>query len=315
MSSAFQHGRIALFMCSFLLAFVLVLPTSQAQFDQLLKRTSDKLADEVTRMAVEKLSDIIAQKAAEQIERKFDEMLMKAMEDDSTYQSSYNRDSAMYRMGQDYAAFLNGLNDAADLPEEYNFDVNMLVEVITENDEPQNMRMYFSRTEAIFAIQTATSETESQLILMDFDKDVMVMYKDANGEKTAQAVPNVMKFAGKMANSADVEPTDYTITPIKGKQKIAGFKCYGYEGVSEEDKFEAWMTDDLDIEWQQTFGNAMQNFASANIYNEKWEEMKGVALSQKIFDAKTGELETSFLTKEVKANRITVVNADYSFGQ
>ena len=308
--------RLSLFALLFIALSAFPDSASGQLVDKLMRRTSQKLANEVERMAVEKLSDIIAEQATKQIEKKFDELLMSALESDSTRNSDYNRDSAMYRMGASYGAFLQGLNDAADLPETYQFDINMLVEMTNEGDDPQNMRMYYSRTQPIFGVQTAASETNSQLVVMDFEKDVMVMYHDDNGEKTAQAIPNVMKFTSSLAGKVEVDSADnYTITPIKKTQKIAGFKCYGYEGVSDKHRFEAWMTDELDIEWRETFGAMMKDFASTDVYNDTWGELKGVALKQDMYDRSTDSITSSMLVKEVDTNKVTITNADYSFGK
>ena len=286
-----------------------------AQFDQLIKKTSDKLADEVSRMAVEKLSDIIAQKAAEQIEKKFDQLLMEAMEGDTAYQSPYDRDSAMYNLGRSYGAFMQGLNDAADLPPEYTFDLSMLVEITDDKNESENTRWYFSRDKSIMGIQAATSEKESQLIVWDMEKDVVVMYKDDGKKKTAQAIPNMMKLAGNLADKEEIdEQMDFTITPKKKKRKIAGYKCDGFDGKSEDNRFEAWTTNDLGIQWKDTFGPMMRNFTTTDMADASFGEFKGMTMASDSYEVESGKLISSFLTKEVDIEETVITNADYEFG-
>lgn len=298
--------------CAFLVLCVAAFsPNSDAQFDRLLRQTTNKLGNELERMAIDKISDVIAQKAAERIEQEFDKMLQQAMKDDST---TYNRDSAYYALGSSYSAFLQGLNDAADLPESYTFDLNVLVDVKTKMaDEPEPMRYYYSAESSIIGIQTAKSETDWQFIIMDLTNDVTVMYQHDGDEKTAQAIPNMMKFAGSMGQSNTEEPKEYVISPIKGKERIAGYKCDGFEGTDGQNKFEAWLTDALGVDMKDTYGKMMEQFGSTNAYQTTWKDMSGMILKSETYDEK-GELISSMLAKEVDKKTFTITNADYTFG-
>lgn len=284
---------------------------SDAQFDRLLRKTTNKLANEVERMAIEKISDVIAQKAAERIEQEFDKMLQQAIKDDST---KYNRDSAYYAMGSSYGAFLQGLNDAADLPESYVFDLNILVDMKTKADEkPEPMRYYYSTSEAIIGIQTAKSETDWQFILMDLENDVTVMYQHDGEKKTAQAIPNMMKLAAGMGEPQSKDEKEFSITPISGKERIAGYKCEGYKGTDGERSFETWMTDALGLDMKDTYGKMMQQFGATESYQSTWKNMSGAVLKSESYDEK-GNLTTSMVAKEVGKKTFTVTNSDYDFG-
>jgi len=282
-----------------------------AQFDRLLRKTTNKLANEVERMAIEKISDVIAQKAAERIENEFDKMLQQAVKDDST---KYNRDSAYYALGSSYGAFLQGLNDEADLPDKYTFDLNILVDMKTNiDDKPEPMRYFYSRESAIIGIQTAKSETDWQFILMDLTNDVTVMYQHDGDEKTAQAIPNMMKFAAGMGQSDTEEEKEFKVSPIKGKERIAGYKCNGFKGTDGEAKFETWMTDELGIDMKETYGKMMQQFGSSSAYQATWDNMSGMALKSESYD-ENGKLNTSMVAKEVGKKTFIITNADYNFG-
>ena len=282
---------------------------SSAQLDGLLRKTTRKLGNELERMAVEKLSDIIARKAAEKMESAFDKMLADAIEQDSTYQPD---DSAYYRAGQSYAMFLQGMNDAANLPESYHFDLNILMEIATDGDKPENVRMYYSKSEPIFAMQTATSEKESQIMLMDVGNDVTVLYAIDGDKKTAQALPNMMKLAGSMGQQQVEEDFNYTITPIRKKQKVAGYVCEGYEGTFEEERFETWLTDQLGVSWHNAQGMLISQFAP-NAYNDELKAVQGIPLKSLSYDKK-GKLQSSMEAKEVDLSPFELKNADYTFG-
>jgi len=262
-------------------------------------------------MAIEKISDVIAQKAAERIEQEFDKMLQQAIKEDST---KYNRDSAYYALGSSYGAFLQGLNDAADLPDSYTFDLNILVDMKTQmDDKPQPMRYYYSTESSIIGIQTAKTETDWQFILMDLENDITVMYQHEGDEQTAQAIPNMMKLAAGMGQSAAEEEKEYSVSPIKGKERIAGYKCDGFKGTDGETTFEAWMTDALGIDMKDTYGKMMQQFGSTNAYQTTWASMSGMVLKSETYDKK-GELTSSMVAKEVGTRTFVITNADYNFG-
>jgi uncharacterized protein DUF4412 len=295
-----------------MLCSVVASPDSDAQINRLINRTTNKLAREVERMAIEKISDVIAQKAAERIEKEFDKMLQQAVKDDST---KYNRDSAYYALGSSYASFLQGLNDAADLPDAYTFDVNILVDVKTnENDKPESMRYYYSSDKPIIGIQTAKSEKDWQFMIMDISNDVTVMYQHKGDKKTAQALPNMMKLAGSLGQANTEEEKEFKVTALKRKEKVAGYKCDGFEGTDDEMRFEAWMTDALGIDLSESYGELMGQFGSSNVYQSAWDSMSGMVLKSETYDVKTGKLTSSMVAKEVGRKTFTITNADYTFG-
>lgn len=293
------------------LCIVSIALNSDAQINRLMRATTNKLANELERMAIEKISDVIAQKAAERIEQEFDKLLKEAVKEDST---KYNRDSAYYALGNSYGMFLQGLNDAADLPESYVFDLNILVDVKTaKNDKTESMRYYYSTQSAIIGIQTAKTETNWQFILMDLTNDVTVMYQHDGDKKTAQALPNMMKLAANMSGTNVEDTEEYKITPIKGKERIAGYKCDGFEGTNGETKFEAWTTDALDINMTETYGKMAARFGTSTTYQSAWQNMSGMMLKSISYDEK-GDLTSSMIAKEVGKRTFTIKNADYNFG-
>ena len=285
---------------------------ADAQLNHLLRRTTNKLANELERMAIEKISDVIAQKVAERIESEFDKLLQEAVKEDST---KYNRDSAYYALGSSYSSFLAGLNKTADLPESYSFDLNILVDVKTKiDDKPESMRYYYSKGASIIGIQTAKSKTEWQFILMDLTNDITVMYQHDGDEKTAQAIPNMMKLVAGLDHSNQDTEKEYTVTSIKGKERIAGYKCEGFKGTDGETNFEAWVTDALGVDMKDTFGEMAKQFGSSNAYSGAWDNLSGMVLKSEVYD-ENGDLTSSMIAKEIGTRTFTITNADYNFGK
>lgn len=288
----------------------LAFQSGYSQLDNLLRKTSRKLSDRIEQMAVEKLSDIIAQKAAEKVEKSFDAWLQEAIEQDTSYNPD---DSTYYRAGAAYAQFLKGMNDAADLPPEYTFDLNMLTGIKSEGEDPETVRMFYSTQSAVFAMQTATSEKRTQIILIDAENDATVMYTHEGDKKTAQALPNFMKLAGSMAGQSAEEQLSYTVTPLNKRTKVAGYKCDGYELTNDEYRMETWLTDELGVDWRRHYGVLMEKFAPGE-YDGAFEELDGLALRSEQFSAENGKLITSIEALEVNREETVITNADYTFG-
>ena len=265
-------------------------------------------------MAIEKISEVIARKAAEKIENEFDKLLMEAMAQDS---AKYNRDSAYYTMGNSYGQFLKGLNDAAEVPEQYSFDLNLLMEIASDDQEAEPIRYYLSRSEAIFGMQTAKSEDNWQFIVYDMDKDVTVLYQHDGDKKTAQALPNMMKLAAGLAQNQGGEATDhldFKINKTSRKERIAGYKCEVWEGTSEEQDFEAWITDDLGVDWSTNFSQMASQFTSSQDYSDAWEQMDGLALKSISFDGESKNIISRMEVKEVSKKAFVINNSEYTFG-
>ena len=292
--------------------FLFTMPSGAAQLNSLLDRTTRKLTRELENMAVEKISDVIAQKAAEAIEKEFDKLLMEAMKEDS---ATYDRDSAYYALGNSYGQFLQGLNDAADIPEAYTFDLDILYEVRSENEKPEQMRYFFSSSEPIMGIQTAKSETNWQFVVIEVGNDVTVLYQHDGDKKSAQAIPNMMKLAGNLSQSQQGEIAgefDYEINKLPGKKRVAGYKCEGWEGKGDGKRFETWMTDELGVDWKQTFGEMVSQFAGNANYQQSWSGMEGMVMMSENYEQE--KLISAMEAKEVGKKETKFVNADYEFG-
>lgn len=301
-----------------IIVFILLIVIAQlwpvemyGQFDRILKRTGQKLEHEIERMAVEKASDIIARQIAKKMEESFDEWLREAAEKDTSFHYEEG-DSSAYRMGRAYGDFLRGMNDAADLPPSYHFDIQLLVEIQQGKEDPEQMLMLFSKSEPVFAMQTSSGKDQTQIILMDIERDATVLYTEEDGKKSGQAIPSFSSLAG--AGNQELE-REFHFSPTGKTEKIAGYHCKGYEGYSVEHAFEFWNTDDLDINWNESFAAIMEKFGGSS-YAENYKELKGVtlkSLSWEKSDKKKKDV-TRWETLEVITKAYEIVNADYSFG-
>ena len=277
---------------------------------RILKESTRKVEREVTNMVVNKASDMIARKAVQSLESAFDKMIRDAMESDSTYRNDGSvPDSAYYSAGQKYAEFLRGMNDQADLPDQYAFDVTLVVESSYTDKEPQEMRVYYANDNAVMCVEQMEGKDKTYMV-MDLEKDVVAMYRiDKKGKKTVQALPNMFKMAGSFASSNGEEQVISFKATGKTK-KIAGYTCEEYEGKGDEEMITAYFSEDVPVDWNKTFGAMMKRIAPTT-YHSGIEDIRGMVLESYTVLKKKPKTEYFYTTKEVIDSPFVIDNAEY----
>lgn len=278
----------------------------------ILKESQRKIEREVGNMVVDKASEIIARKAMQSLESAFDKMVREAMESDSTYRNDGSvPDSVYYSAGQKYAEFLRGMNQAADLPPSYDFDISMLVESYHGKEKPKEMLMHFAQGKAIIGIEQMEGKDKT-LMIVDMDKDVVVMYEEKqNGKKTVQALPNMMGLAGSMAkNNANNEDEPFTFKATGKTKMVAGYKTKEFKGSSKTEEMKIYFSEDVPIDWKSTYG-AMIKKVAPTTFRSGTENMKGMALESYTMDKKKPKTEYFYTTKEVMKKPFKVDNSSY----
>jgi hypothetical protein len=263
-------------------------------------------------MLVNKASEIIARKAMQSLESAFDKMVREAMESDSTYRNDGSvPDSVYYSAGQKYGEFLRGMNQAADLPPSYDFDISMRVETYHGKEKPKEMLMHFAQGKAIIGIEQMDGKDKT-LMIVDMDKDVVVMYEEKqNGKKTAQALPNMMGLAGAMArNNSNREDEPFTFKATGKTKMVAGYKTKEYKASSKTEEMEIYFSEDVPIDWKSTYG-AMIKKVAPTTFRSGTENMKGMALESHTTDKKKPKTEYFYTTKEVIKKPFKIDNSAY----
>lgn len=298
-----------------LLGFTLIIPAQgQGLLNRVLKRSKDKIEQGVEDMLVEKASDAISRKIYRSMSDAFDKMIYDAAKQDSAYQANYG-DSVAIKYGQLADNWMARMNEAVDLPDSYAFDRALLIETTSGNDVNE-MTMYLSTESPLLGIEQEEG-SDLRLIVIDTEKDVTVLYMtDKKGKKTAQAIPNMMQFAGAMTSSyqADtIDQIDYTFKATGKTRKVAGYTCDEYLGESEEYESTFYITDALDVDWKEVFGGMIERFAGSS-YDDKAMKTNGFMLESHSQHKKKKKDTSSWITKEVKKEGPTIINADYEFG-
>lgn len=288
---------------------------SNAQLlNRLKKRTMDKIENRIEDKIVEEVSSELARRAMRPIDQAVDNMIKQS------YRDEYGEDltdeeieEIMNSAGKNYAAFLEGMNKAADLPPSYNLDFSMIVEHEDYKKKKSQSEFFFSKDKPIIAIKQVSEE--QQLVLIDMEKDIIVLYSEKDGKKTAQALPSMMKIAGAMIAAEDANmKEEYAKMKIEGPGKsktIAGYKAFQYKAEDEEFKYEYYMSSDLPFNWDNTFAESLKQFAP-NAYNASTQQFTGMVMEGETYHKKKKK-KSKWKTKSISEKMTNIQNSDYTF--
>ncbi len=285
------------------------LSTLSAQlFKRVMDRAADKIEQRVEDKIVEGISTEIANRAVRPLDNVYDQIFREQYKatygkewDDEEYENDEERMNAMQAM-------LNSMYGNVELPESYTFDFAVEIETYDYGEKkPNKMKMLFNSNSGIFAMVQA--EEDESLIVFDAENDIMTIYNQK--EKTAMAMPSVMKMAGAFAASAEYQEsqTQYKFEKHKTK-KILGYEAQGYKAESEEDKSEFYVSDQLGFSWRESFGQMLQKSAPNLYKSHDGEYMDGFLLEAKSKRKKDGK-ESKWETKKVEEKTTTINNKDY----
>jgi hypothetical protein len=287
-------------------------PVGHAQgiLNRVLKRSKDKIEDKVEQAIVEKASDAIARRVYRSMSDAFDKMLRDAWEADSSRYADREGDSGNY--AEWAATWMQRMNEAVDLPPSFSFD--MRADVIIEDGKEKNLViLYLSATEPIFAMEQMEKK-EKRIFLIDGEKDVVVLYmEDSKGNKTAQAIPNMISTVASIGRQQAESNDDFHFEKMNKTKKIAGYNSEGYRAWDEEYESEFYLTTELDIDWRDSFGGMVEKFSGSGSFSDQ-PMMNGFLMESHTTPKKKPKDKTSWLTQKVDNDTFTIQNADYTFG-
>lgn len=303
-------SKISLAVFTALFIVSTVTPVQSQLLNRLKKRTMDKIEKRVEDKIVEEVSEEIARRVMRPIDKAFDDMIKQSYRNE--YGEDYSDeqlDSIMKSAGSGYAAFLEGLNQAADLPESYTFHYQMIVESKEENGDKNEMEMWFSKDKALAGFKT--KDKEKDMVVMDMDNDIVVLYSEDKGKKTAQAIPAMLKISGAfIASSPETQKwMEVTVEGPGKSKKIAGYQAHQYKAENDAFKNEYYITKDIPFSWHDSFYQSLSQYAPG-IYNESSKKMKGLMLEGKMYDKEEKE-SSSFKTKKIKEKTVVLNHSEY----
>lgn len=296
-----------------ILFFSLSLLCPQSSSAQLLGKLKDatmrKIEQRIEDKIVEELSEELARRAMKPVDKAFDDFLRASYEKDSGEEmSSEEFDSLMNSTSSAYADFLVALNENADIPEEYNFDIGLDIETREESKEVMKTRMLFAKGASYIGFKQDDSE-EDIIIVMDSENDLFVMYNLTQG--AAQAVPSMFSLSKGLA-TAYMDEEEYALKyfDATGKtKKVQGYTCSEFKGETNSQKFTAYFTDELPIDWTDNFGKMVTSMAPRT-YNKEYEKATGVLMKSESQDLETKK-KTKWEVKNVSEEPFSLKKDDF----
>ena len=173
-----------------------------AQIGRLLDRMKDELVQDLEREVTDAITERLADEIANRAVRKVNTVL------DSMFQSSYENDTLNYgELARSYDGFLTAMNESADLPDDYRFDILLEVEITDYDNAVSSMNMMLSKSQSIVGIEQINDGEKSDIVIVDLENDIVAIYNIK--EKRVQALPNMM-----MMGTTPVSYTHLTLPTI-----------------------------------------------------------------------------------------------------
>ena len=283
--------------------------------NRIIRETKREVGNKVEDMVVEKTTEAIVKRAMRPIEESFDKILEEAFKEDSTKRA----DNPGYRdtSSIDYSTFseyLSSLNNIAELPDTYSFNLSMDIEV-DDGEDKNAYTWHFSEGGKHFALEQLNNNDRKTIVLMDFEREVNVLYtEEENGDKTAQAIPSMMKLAAAFTKQSDESDLNQELTVQKtgNSKRILGYSCDEYKAENKENAFTYYAAHNFPVTWDQAYGSIIQQFAPQNA-REEYNKIEGMVLESITKSKEKDEIITTMTTKRVDQSNWTIQNSDYSF--
>lgn len=269
-------------------------------------QTIRKVEERMEQKAVEVISEELARRAYQPVEKAMDSLLRASFRDSLDNGEEVDWEKA----GEAYANFLKGMNEAADLPETFSFDISMDIEMVDYDGKKSEMVMHYSKDKAIFGIENFEKDTDHQLVVIDMDKDLIVLYStDKKGRKSAQAIPSMMGMMSGLA-AEQVEDETYTIDRTNKTKTILGYSARLFNSSTEEEYIESYVAEDFPISWQDNFGSYLEKFAPS-AFAEASDAYQGMVLESTSTSKKNSDKKSTWKTTAINHDQLVIVNADY----
>ena len=280
-------------------------------FGKLKKAVQDKVEQRIEDKIVEELSEELANRAMKPINQAFDQFLKSSYENETGEKWDQAKfDSVMTASGGAYMDFLEGMNKAANVPDQYTFDVVLEIETQEESKEKNRTEMMFSTSSSVMGFHQDFDDDDIMMV-MDPDNDLMVMFNLK--EKTAQAMPSMFTLTKGLA-SAYVKDSDYEVLSFEetGKtKKIAGYNSKEYKGETTDAKFNTYLSTELPFDWKDMYGGLIESI-SPKIYNENYRNLNGMMMKSENVDKKTNK-KSKWEVKKVSTVSEKINKSDFKF--
>ncbi|MBT8220416.1 MAG: DUF4412 domain-containing protein [Bacteroidia bacterium] len=276
-----------------------------------------KFMKKVENKVVETIAEEIARRAFRPVGEVMDDWVRENMKRDSTY-AGIPDDSLAIIMAENYGKILGSMNKAADVPESYTFDYRMNIS-ISDEEGSNDMNMYVAANGGAIAYEQL-DQKERQIMIMDVNKDIIVIYNLTT--KEAQAIPSAFTMAASIVQYNEEQNTkpSYTVTKLGDIKKVAGYPCVKYLVDTDEYLNEVWVSTELPFDWEETYGAFVAKISPRSYSKAKDELSEGMMLesiSKEKSDKKGRKTkyksESKYTTNEIAKEPLMLEKKDFKF--
>ena len=286
---------------------------SNAQlWEKFKKKTKDKISERVIDKVENEISEDIANRAMKNLDNLYENLWRKSYnEANGEDLNEAEFEEMISTMGDDLNEALGELNKAADVPDQYVFNIIVDYTSLDENGNQVRSEMYFSRTEGIMGIRAITDDKES-IIVMDAENDLMVIYNDNGRKKTAQAIPAMFTMTSALAMTSE-EAITYRmpLSPTGRTKNIAGYRSKEYIGEDEDRTYTIYMSSELPFDWRNSYGELLKSIVPA-MYDENEQKFEGMMMKSIDRNKDSGK-ESHWEVNKISKLRTSIVKSDYEF--
>lgn len=283
---------------------------SHAQFGKLLNKIKNQTIEKTSDKVAEKASDKISDEISEEAEKGVDSMLdsiFNSNEQGDQYSDSLDVSHNSKEMNQSIEKMMAALNQNVDLPDSYDFDIRLEIEISDDKNDVTKMDMLLHKSEAIFGIQNEESRQQG-LMVMDMEQDVIAIYDE--DKKTVQALPNMMGLGKTMAKSSiKKDAGTFTFEKTSITKNIAGYETVMYNFEDDEVKGQVYVAENFPIDWKDTMMKYGKEYLPQSYLNETT-GVNGFMLFSESTEKKNGK-KSYWKTTLVDTSGKTIKNSDY----
>lgn len=276
------------------------------------EQTKEKLKERIEDKVVNEISEDVSNRAMEKIDNLYEDLWRKSYNDANGEDLNQEEfEQLLAETGENFNEALGELNKAADVPDQYRF--NVIVDYSSVDFEGEEMRseMYFSRTEAIMGI-LVESHNGQVITVMDAERDLMVMYSDKNGKRSAQAIPALFTMASALSlTSHEAQAYELTMTATGNTQTIAGYRSKEYKGEDEEGTFRFYMSNELPFDWRNSYGELIKSVIP-KMYDQNEKALEGMMMKATETRKDSGK-SNYWEVKKISKMTTTLQKSDYEF--
>jgi len=272
---------------------------------QLLNRLKKKAQEAAERKAEEKLAEQVQEMAEQMVERSWSEIF-----------GDFSGDSSS-------GSFPFKMNSNVTTEDTYTFDVVTTMDIQTtdkngKSEPPVTMYMHFNQNELYTGTRFESEEMKKDegelFIIYDFKNSAMLMLMQNKKDKFSfaydwkQALKQVPDSLREYENSEDTPDQWENYTRI-GNKDILGYNCDGYKSETDNERYEVWISRNLDYGMQNMF---MANANTKELKGRIPEDYPHGMMMEMVSEDLDSGAKTTMKVTDIKKNaNIKYVMADY----